>query len=64
MLESINSSNSEVMSSNFFQVSVSVVFHHSCSVYLTGIKDTIIADCRKSEVWKVGQLSIFQTVFA
>uniref|UniRef100_A0AAQ5YG84 Syntaxin binding protein 3 n=1 Tax=Amphiprion ocellaris TaxID=80972 RepID=A0AAQ5YG84_AMPOC len=25
----------------------------SCYLFLTGIKDTIITDCRKSEVWKV-----------
>uniref|UniRef100_A0A8C4GKV8 Syntaxin binding protein 3 n=1 Tax=Dicentrarchus labrax TaxID=13489 RepID=A0A8C4GKV8_DICLA len=29
--------------------------YNNCSVSLTGIKDTIIADCRKSEVWKVGK---------
>ncbi len=37
----------------FFLVLVSVVFHESLFVSLTEIKDTIIADCRKSEVWKV-----------
>uniref|UniRef100_A0A4W6FA99 Syntaxin binding protein 3 n=1 Tax=Lates calcarifer TaxID=8187 RepID=A0A4W6FA99_LATCA len=38
-----------------------IVFLESCFVSLTGIKDTIIADCRKSEVWKILILDPFTT---
>uniref|UniRef100_A0A665VC87 Syntaxin binding protein 3 n=1 Tax=Echeneis naucrates TaxID=173247 RepID=A0A665VC87_ECHNA len=38
-----------------------VVFLHSWSISLTEIKDTIIADCRKSEVWKILILDSFTT---
>uniref|UniRef100_A0A8D0D470 Syntaxin binding protein 3 n=1 Tax=Sander lucioperca TaxID=283035 RepID=A0A8D0D470_SANLU len=55
------SSDSVVMNSHFFSDFSHVVFPKSCSVSLTGIKDTIITDCKKSEVWKVLILDPFTT---
>uniref|UniRef100_A0A8D0D490 Syntaxin binding protein 3 n=1 Tax=Sander lucioperca TaxID=283035 RepID=A0A8D0D490_SANLU len=49
------------MNSHFFSDFSHVVFPKSCSVSLTGIKDTIITDCKKSEVWKVLILDPFTT---
>uniref|UniRef100_A0AAQ5XU57 Syntaxin binding protein 3 n=1 Tax=Amphiprion ocellaris TaxID=80972 RepID=A0AAQ5XU57_AMPOC len=48
------------MNSKSFLVLVRL-FMLSCYLFLTGIKDTIITDCRKSEVWKILILDPFTT---